>query len=239
MNGRVSRGVVCGALLIGVLTGVGGCGGDDEVVIPSAEELGAALVTVDTYDGEWTVDVPPDWPGGESGVVPAELQDQLPSMELCDAASDASRAALDSLRWMAFRQIDLTVDDPLDPPGDVTGHMVAVQEFLTSGDPAEMEELFGLLRDGAQACLGDIPAGDEGPGRTEEMVLPDVGDERFGQLTVMEESGGGAEWLLHLALVRTGGVLAMIDIMDIRAGVEPYYTVEEIGAMVETAIDRL
>ena len=33
-----------------------------------------------------------------------------------------SRAAVDALRWKAFRQLDLTDEDPIEPPDDQTGH---------------------------------------------------------------------------------------------------------------------
>ena len=62
--------------------------------------------------------------------------------------------------------------------GDRVGHMIFVQEFLTSGVPAEIEATFTALRDGMRACQGEIPAGDEGPGMTEPMAIPDVGDDR-------------------------------------------------------------
>ena len=44
--------------------------------------------------------------------------------------------------------------------------MIFVQEFLLSGDPAEVESTFTALRDGLQACQGEIPAGEEGPGKS-------------------------------------------------------------------------
>lgn len=56
--------------------------------------------------------------------------------------------------------------------------MIFVQEFLRSGDPAEIEATFTALRDGMQACQGDIPAGEEGPGSTESMAIPAVGEDR-------------------------------------------------------------
>ncbi len=98
-----------------------------------------------------------------------------------------------------------------------------------------------LLRDGLQACLGDIPADEEGPGRAEEMTIPQVGDDRYGVLLTIEEAGGGAEWRIHTALVRKGAVLALLYITDIRAGegVEPFYTVDEVGSLIQTAVDKL
>jgi hypothetical protein len=92
-----------------------------------------------------------------------------------------------------------------------------------------------------EACLGEIPAGEEGPGRAEAMALPDVGDDRSGVLTTVEEAGGWAEWRLHSALVRDGDVLASIVVTDIRAGDDtaPFFTIDEVGAMVSAAVERL
>jgi hypothetical protein len=233
------RVVGAAALTVGAI----GCGSDSsEVTVPTAEELATALVTTDDFEGEWTVNAgPDDSPVALSGVIPDDQRELLPTIELCDTASPESQAAAEELRWMAFRQLDLAVDDPIEPPADRTGHMVFVQEFLTSGDPAEIEATFDLLRDGMQACLGDIPAGEEGPGTAEEMALPDVGDDRYGVLMTIEEAGGGGEWRLHNALVRQGAVLMYMDVVDIRVGegVEPYYSIDDVGRFVEIATDRL
>jgi hypothetical protein len=71
------------------------------------------------------------------------------------------------------------------------------------------------------------------------MAVPDVGDERHGVLMTVEEAGGWAEWRLHNALVRRGGVLMLIVVGEIRAGVEPRYSVDDVGGFVTTAAGRL
>ncbi len=224
---------------VGLVVGGVACG-SDEVTVPSAAELADRLVDVGTYDGTWTVNIPEGAPEAAiDGVVTDETVDLLPRMDFCPAASAEARALAGDLQWMAFRQIDLAVDDPIDPPADRTGHMVSVQQFLISGEPDEIATTFATLRDGAAACLGEIPADDEGPGFAEELALPAVGDERYGALLTVEEAGGWAEWRLHIALVREGPVFAWITITDIRAGTEPFFTVDEIGRMVETAVDLL
>lgn len=218
-----------------------GCGGGTSgSAVPTAEQLASSLVTADDHDGEWTVNSAPDDPAmPPSGVVSPEQQDMLPALEMCGAAGARSRAAADGLRWKAFRQLDLTEDDPIAPPGDRTGHMIFVQEFLTSGESAEIERTFGLLRDGMKACLGDIPAGEEGPGTAKAMTVPGVGDDRYGVLMTVQEAGGWAEWRLHNTLVRQGAVLMLMDVVEIRAGVAPHYSVDEVGTFVTTAVDKL
>lgn len=192
------------------------------VAIPTAEELEGALLGVDDYPGEWSVAGPAE--GG---------------LELCDKASSESLAAVADLQWKASRHLDLAVEDPIEPPDDREGHLVGVQEFLTSGEPAEIEATFGLLRDGMQACLGEFPADEEGPATAEEMTIPDVGDDHYGVLFLMEEAGGWAEWRMPAALVRRGPVLMLLNVLDIRAGVDPYFTADDVGGMLETAVGRL
>ncbi len=245
---------------LGVLVGVvalmlGGCAGEGSQsasqpasspawsagVVPTAEQLASALVTADAYEGTWEVNVPPDAQDAASGVVTEEQQEMLPRIELCDKATAESRAAAEALRWQAFRQLDQSEADPIDVPADRVGHMIFVQEYLRSGDPADIEATFIALRDGMQACQGEIPAGDEGPGKSEPMVIPDVGEDRYGDLTTIGEAGGGGYWLLHNSLVRQGPVLMDLQVVDIVMGdgVQPEYTTEDIAAFLTTAVERL
>jgi hypothetical protein len=73
------------------------------------------------------------------------------------------------------------------------------------------------------------------------MVIPDVGDDRYGDLTNIGEAGGGAYWLLHNSLVRQGSVLMDLQVVDIVMGdgVQPEFTTEEIGAFLTGAVDKL
>lgn len=210
--------------------------------VPTAEQLASVLVTVDDYDGEWTENLPPEAQGGTPGVVPEEQQEMLPRIELCGKAGAASRAAAEGLRWQAFRQLDQAEEDPIDmAAGDRVGHMIFVQQFLTSDDPAETETTFDALRDGMQACQGRIPAGEEGPGKAEPMTVPEVGDDRYGELTTIEEAGGGAVWLLHNTLVRQGPVLMDLQVVDIVAGEgeRPAFTSQDIDRFLTTAVGKL
>ena len=210
--------------------------------MPTAEQLAAALVTADDYDGEWTVNVPPDAQSAIDGVVPENQQEMLPTIEFCGKASTESHSAADALRWQAFRQIDQSEENPIDmATGDRVGHMIFVQEFLVAGDPAEVESTFNALRDGMRACQGKFPAGEEGPGKAEPMTIPDVGDDRYGVLTTLEEAGGGAYWLLHDSLVRQGPVLMDLQVVDIvmGEGVQPAFTTEDIDMFLTTAVEKL
>jgi hypothetical protein len=210
--------------------------------VPTAEQLASVLVTADDFDGTWTVNVPPDSQMATPGVVPDTQQDLLPKIELCDKASEESRTAAEALRWQAFRQLDQSEENPIDmAAGDRVGHMIFVQEYLMSGDPAEVEKTFNALRDGMRACQGKIPAGEEGPGKAEPMTIPDVGDDRYGDLTTLAEAGGGAYWLLHNSLVRQGPVLMDLQVVDIvmGKGVQPTFTTTDVGSFLTTAVEKL
>ena len=209
------------ALTAGAILLLGACGGDTP---------------------EWTVNVPPGAETETPGVVPESQQEMLPRIEFCERAGEESQAAAEALRWQAFRQLDQSEEDPIDmAAGDRVGHMIFVQEFLVSGDPDEVESTFDALREGRRACEGEFPAGEEGPGKTEPMTIPDVGDDRYGELTTMEEAGGRAYWLLHNSLVRQGPVLMDLQVVDIvmGEGAEPAFTTEDIGTFLTTAVERL
>ena len=209
--------------------------------VPSAEQLASVLLTPDDLGGPWTVHVTPGEPTATPGVVPEAQQAMLPRTELCGRASEASLAAAAGLRWQAFRQLDQSEQNPIDmAAGDRVGHLVFVQEFLLSRDPAEVERTFDALRDGMRACQGRIPAGQEGPGTAEPMAVPPVGDDRYGDLTTVQEAGGRAYWLLHSSLVRQGPVLMDLQVVDIvmGTGVQPVFTTGDIGMFLTTAVGR-
>ena len=210
--------------------------------VPTARQLASVLVTADDYDGRWSVNVPRDAEMAIDGVVPEDRQEMLPRIEFCPEASEESRSAAEALRWQAFRQLDQSEEDPIDmATGDRVGHMIFVQEFLMAGDPAEVETTFDTLRDGVRACEGKIPAGEEGPGTSEPMTVPDVGEDRFGELTTMEEAGGGAYWLLYGSWVRQGPVMMFLQVVDIvmGEGVQPAFATEDLDTFLTTAVDNL
>lgn len=237
--------VLAVAVAVGPL--VVGCGDDDAAVaVPSAEQLAAALLAPGDVEGTWTVNAGPegsdagDAPVTPAGVVLEEGQQLLPGIELCDAASDASRAAA-AVRWQAFRQLDQEELDPIEPPTDRSGRMVFIQEFLTSAEPEEIETTFNLLREGMAACLGPIPAGEEGPGRSDAIDITAVGEDHYAVLTTIEEAGGGAQWHLYTALVRTGPTLVSVTLVEITAGegVDSQQSAASFGDVVAVAVGRL
>ncbi|HEY5663285.1 MAG TPA: hypothetical protein VIS05_04535 [Ilumatobacter sp.] len=229
---------VAGVLV--VIFGSFGCGGDTGGRVPTAEDLAGALVEPGDLAGDWTVLVAPDGTVA-SGVVTDDQQQLLPRIEFCDAAGAASRAAAATVRWDAFAQLDLDVDDPIEAP-DRRGHLVFVQEFLLADRPDRVESRFDAFRDGFAACLGEIAADLEGPGVATAMEVPAVGDDRYGVLTTIHEAGGvDAEWRLHSTIVRVGAVLVGITVVEIRSGtgVEPLFDIAAVGEITTAAVAKL
>lgn len=173
------------AIVIATLTA--GCTSDDPEP-PTAVELAGMLIDTQTFTGvldeasagSWTLNVPPDQPQIASGIVTEEMRELLPEIELCPAATDEARESAGSLRWTAYRQLDLTGTDPIGPPGD-----------------------------------------------------------RSGILMIIEEAGAWAEWRIHQVLVRDGPILALFNIVDIRADAAPLFGDDDLDSMLRLMADRL
>lgn len=186
--------------------------------VPSAEQLASVLVTVDDLEGDWTSWEGPDAsPTGVPGVVPEDQRGNLPRLEFCDKASDASVRAAEELDWSAFRQLNLsTPDSPRD-------HQVFVQEFLTAADPAETAATYVALRDGITACAGattEYPDGEVGTSAT--LRVPTLGDAAVATREIVKEPSprGTGIWDLRYVMVRDGPVLMSVQLGEVTVGDE-------------------
>lgn len=227
-------------MLVPVL--IGACTNDETVTQPiSVDDLVAGLVTATDLGDGWSAPTAPDGDLGKiDGAVSDAQHDELPRPELCEQASEASISAADNLRWRAFRAFELQVDDTITPPNDRSGHLVFLQELLTTGPADELRTSFDLLEEGYEACLGDIPASEEGPGTAASMQVPQVGEDRFGTLLTFGEAGGWAEWRIHQIVVLDGPVLMSLMIGEIRSmDVEPLLARDQIDALITTVTDTL
>lgn len=200
--------------------------------------------TADDLDGDWTVNVFPDAPVPlpESGVVTEEMNLTSDSLEFCDSASAKAQVAAEGVPWQAFRHLDKTVDDPVDPPEDMSGRMVMVQEFLLSDDPGEVEATFEALKSGVNACMGASIEGEDGhTGTSEPWPVSDVGDDRLGVLDTVGEPGGDGTQLLHSALVRDGSIL-MVGVVGevlVGEGVTPELGADEVDQLMTTMAAKI
>jgi hypothetical protein len=231
------------AVLAAASLAVSGCGGaEDEPAVDEtlpAAEVASLLVTADDLEGEWVLSGDEV---SESGVVTEEAAEEIPTLELCDSASAEARAASEGLRWQAFRHLDKTVDDPVEPPEDMSGRMVFAQEFLLSDDPGDIESTFDALKSGLDACMGQSTENEDGStGTSEPWPVPDVGDDRLGVLETVSEPGGDGTWLLYSALVRDGSVLMVGLVAEafLGEGVTAELGADEIDQVITTMAQKI
>lgn len=210
--------------------------GSSETTVWSPKQLAAALVIAGDLEGDWTpwhgFD---EWPGGKPGVIPKDQRPMIPTIEFCSEASEESVKAAASLTWQAYAQLDMTTPDP-------RANMVAVQEFLLSADPAEIETTFNALRDGMKACLGKETKYPDGEvGRTQAMEVPAYGDDRYAQRNLLDEPGGRAVWDGRYVLIREGTTLKAIQMFEIVIGksAAPLLDDKEIEAIITTIAKKM
>lgn len=205
--------------------------------VPTAEQLASVLVTVDDLEGDWTSWEGPDAsPTGVPGVVPEDQRGNLPRLEFCDRADDASVRAAEQLEWVAFRQLNLTTPDA---PRD---HQVFVQEFLAAAEPTETAATYDALRDGFEACAGATTDYSDGVvGTSERLRVRALGDAAVATRQVVKEPSprGPAIWDLRYVVVRDGPVLMSVQLGEVTVGgeVETLITSHVLDDIL-TAVDR-
>ena len=206
----------------------------------STQELAGGLLVADDLEGNWKLNSGPEGADlSTTGIIDDTNRDKLPQIQLCDTASQESRDALNAIQWQAFRQIDKTVDNAIKPPKDREGHMIFVQEWLTSGEPDELELVFDDISAAVKECLGDIPAGEEGPGTITEAEIEPIGDQRVAALAQFEEAGGVGTWNIYSVFIRAGTVLMGVTAVDIVLGdLEPELTVADLDEILSTALSK-
>lgn len=244
----------CGvALVAAMLLALAACGDETTTVSGQAgaspEDLAAVLVTPEDLGEGWSVTPDPET-GGTSGVVSEEMRDMLPRIQFCGKASAEAVAAAKSLRWDAFRQLNLATEtemsQPTSPePGERPEHdLVFVQEFLMSGDPAEVEATYDALESGVRACWGERTVTEDGEkDRTLRLRVPAVGEDRVGTRDIVTEPGPGrhaAKWDLRSVLARDGEVLFSIMVAEVTTPkVEPVLDEAAVADIVTTIADKL
>jgi hypothetical protein len=186
--------------------------------VPTAEQLASVLVTVDDLEGEWTSWEGPDAsPTGVPGVVPEDQRGNLPRLEFCDKAGEASVQAAEQLRWAAFRQLNLTT------PDEPRSHQVFAQEFLLAGVPSEVASTYAALQAGIEACTGvTTEYGDGVVGHSRALEVPALGDASTGTHEIVEEPSprGPATWDIRNVVVRDGAVLMSVQLGEVTVGKE-------------------
>ena len=206
----------------------------------STQELADALLVPDDLEGSWNLNPGPEGADlSQAGIIDDTNRDKLPQYQVCEAATPASREALNSIKWQAYRQIDKVVDNEIKPPKDREGHMIFVQEWLTSGESDELELVFDDISAAFKECLGDIPAGEEGPGTVAEVDIEPIGDQRVAALTQFEEAGGVGTWNIYSVFIRAGTVLMGATAVDIVMGdLEQELTLDDFDKILSTALSK-
>jgi hypothetical protein len=217
------RGLVPGMVLLAVVAGCsGGSGGSaqpsESQPIPSVAQLQAALLVPTDLPGEWAQESQ----GTQGGVI-----------ELCDAASAQSKEVAAALEF----QVGTTVR-AVSEPGTTEARYV--HQYLLADDVEAVADQFEALQAGAQACYGQPLVPEEDYGTNDPYPLPEVGDERYGEYHVMTSDTPGYGSHLHMAVVRAGPVLMLLDVWEIlgQAGAQPVITEQDVGSIVTTAVER-
>lgn len=221
-----------------------GGGGDAAGAVPAAEVLADLLVTPEDLEGDWLLDEAfAEWPDGQPGVIPQDQQGMMPTIDLCDAASEESRAAAEGLEWQVFTQLNMDIPEITRTAEGQVGNMVAVQEYMLAGEVSDIEATFAALRDGIDACI-DVPTEmEEGTVTSERLDVGEIGDDRIATRTVLDDrSGGGVVlWTGNDAIVRIGTILWSVNVIELIAGAdaEPVLDADEIQSIIDTAAEKI
>ena len=209
--------------------------------VRSTQQLADALVVPADLGGTWKLNAGPEGADlSTTGVIDDSNRDKLPQMQLCDTASQASIDAMNRIGWQAFRQIDQAVENPIKPPNDREGHMIFVQEWLTSAKADSLKPIFDDVSTAFTDCLGDVPAGEEGPGTITEVAIKPIGDQRVAALARIGEAGGVGTWNIYSVFIRAGTVLMGLTAVDIVMGdLQPEMTLEVLDHILSTALSKV
>lgn len=247
---RTARVLGLAAGVLGLL--LSGCGQDEAPddragdARPAAE-VAATLVVAADLGADWSIRQNPDFPEmSETGVVSDDVRAMLPQVSMCEAADAEAQAAADDLRWVAFRQLDLATGQPTGAPSPgkpPLHHLVFVQEFLATGDPAGLAATYDALVAGGDACLGTETTDDGETVRTTVLTVSALGDASHGWRDLVSEpgpAGRSATWNLRRVLVRDGDVLLMAQVAEITSPRVPTVLDDaRVGAILETMVDKL
>lgn len=250
MGMRRTWGVAVGTLTLAIaLAACGGTGGAEEAggaagAVPADELLAELLLTTEDLDGDWVTDsVFTEWPDGQPGVVPEDQRGRMPTIDLCDAASEESRAVAEDLEWQVFTQVNMDVPAVTRGTEGQTGNIVAVQEGMIANEVAVIETAFNALRDGLEACAGVPVEVEEGTVTSEVIDVGEAGDDRIAIRSEVEEGGGGGVvvWTTNRVIGRTGTVLWYMNVMEIIAGegTDAVLSPDSIREIISTAAEKI
>lgn len=219
--------VVMFAAALGALGGLAACGdsgtggpANTSAVTPPPVSSPASLLTV--------ADVGSSWQAGPE-VNDADFTDAV-QLPCADAAINPTIMA--RLRPTAGVQFE--------PVDGSSKHLI---EFARTGEVERLAADLDILREPIDACQGRPPAGGEaGTVDVATLVLPALGDQRFGMvLTGTGAADGGVTWLVRTATVRVGAVAIDVRLTEIleTPETEPEISDGAFVAIVERATARI
>lgn len=207
--------------------------------VPDPGQLAGMLVTAEALGEGWAEQSLPDGATAETpGVVPEEERQNLPRIQLCDAATVESKQAAEGLRWQVVRIFALQLDE------DPRTHQVFVQEFMQADDESATAGTYSALAQGVADCAGEeTDYGDGVVGRTSPMPPTTLGTESVGVHEVVEEPSprGPGVWDIRSVFGHDGPVLVWVQIGEVRVGedVAPQIDDEVTADIVAAAQDAM
>lgn len=109
-----------------------------------------------------------------------------------------------------------------------------IDEALLAGDGAQLSEEFGALTSMIRECLAE-PAPPEEQVEARELVLPALGDERFGFVL---QIGSEERWDIRAVMVRLGSTLLVLSENEFPTG-ESWMSDDEFVGIAQQAVDKL
>ena len=192
--------------LIGTMVLVGpllsACGDDEDV--PTVDALIDRVVTADELGPRW--ESPPE-------MAPRMIVDddraELATLDLCTDATAEAREAASGLRWQVGGGAEFTTDDAAFRP--------ALVVLLSADEPDHLRDTFEILRGAMTSCLPtEVSIADAGDFSVTELIVPAVGDDRFGvRRQQTDQAPGSDRWDQRDVLVLDGTVLMWFSEIEI------------------------
>lgn len=155
------------------------------------------------------------------------------SPRLCpDASADASATAAD-LRWQVGSGAGFVGVDATIPP--------ALVVLLLADDPDTVSDTFEEFRVAMTSCLpNEVTLIDAGNFTVTELVVPAIGDDRFGiRRTQTDQPAGSDRWDERHVIVRDGAVLMWLSEIEVNPDAELVVDTATFDAALEAAVGRL
>ena len=205
-----------------------GCG-EEEVIVPTAEELVQRTVTAADLGDPWR-----SIPEAEPQVITDETRGDLATLDVCADASEDDRRRATELPWQVIGAAGYVTD----PPPTFTPTLTA---SLLADDPASIRDTFEMLQTAMTACLPTSTVlTDAGEFEVTELDTSSVGEDRFGvRYRQTDQPEGNDRWDVRHVILREGPILMWLSVIEITASAETVVDDAEFDAAIVVATSRL